>query len=316
MKTDPLDNVIVPHFNAIKPRLHHYDLAARVFYAASNLDLEDLHYHESFDLVHIDEKWFFLTEKQFHLYIVPGKAVPYRSTRHKSHILKVMFLAAVSRPRFNAAGVCTFNGKIGILPFVERVMAQRDSINCPADTWEIKPVSVTADRYQEYLIEKVLPAITSRWPDCKRDVTIQQDGVSSHIKQNDPAFLLAASAGNWDIKLVLTQPAQSPDTNLLDLSFFRALQSSQWDHGFVNKINGLVAQVTRAYHDFPPRKIDFGFLTLQSCLEQILICNEDTNYKVPHMGKEHLLRNSMLPLRIRVSATTLSVARQVNNANK
>ena len=176
-------------------------------------------------------------------------------------------------------------------------------------------MSVTADRYWEYLIEKVLPAIKSRWPDCKRDVTIQQDRALSHIKQNDPAFLLAASAGNWDIKL-LTQPAQSPDTNLLDLSFSRALQSSQWDHGFANEINGLVAQVTRAYCDFPPRKIDFGFLTLQSCLEQILICNGDNNYKVPHMGKECLLRDGMLPLCIRASATALSVARQVNDANE
>jgi hypothetical protein len=43
--------------------------------------------------------------------------------------------------------------------------------------------------------------------------------MQSHIKQDDPAFLAAATAGNWEIKL-LTQPAQSPDTNLLDLSFF------------------------------------------------------------------------------------------------
>jgi hypothetical protein len=118
-------------------------------------------------------------------------------------------------------------------------MAQRDSINCPAGRWETKPVSVTADRYREYLFKKVLPEILkARWPDHKRYVTIQQGGALLHIKQNDPAFLLAATAGNWDIKL-LTRPAQSPDTNLVDLSFFRALQLLQWDdHGFAYKING------------------------------------------------------------------------------
>jgi hypothetical protein len=103
----------------------------------------------------------------------------------------------------------------------QKSMAQRDSINRPAGRWETKPVRVTpADRYWEYLIEKVLPAIKSRWPDHKRNVTIQQDGASSHIKKNDPAFLLAATAGNWDIKLLTqpAQPAQSPDTNLLDLA--------------------------------------------------------------------------------------------------
>jgi hypothetical protein len=39
---------------------------------------------------------------------------------------------------------------------------------------------------------------------------------------------------------LLTQPAQSPDTNILDLSFFRALQSAQWDHGFATEIDGLM----------------------------------------------------------------------------
>jgi hypothetical protein len=123
MKQDPLDNVIIPHSNAIKPRLHDYHQLVRVLYVVDNLDLGDLHYNAYFDLVHVDKKCFFLTEKQLHLYLVPGKAEPYRTTRHKSHILKVMFLAAVARPRYNAEGECSFDGKIGIWPFVERVQA-------------------------------------------------------------------------------------------------------------------------------------------------------------------------------------------------
>jgi hypothetical protein len=229
--------------------------------------------------VHVDEKWFFLTEAQLRLYLVPGESEPERSTRHKSHILKVMFLAAVARPRYTAEGECSFDGKIGIWPFVERVQAQRGSVNRPAGTWETKPVSVTAERYRTFMIEKVLPAIKASWPDRERKITIQQDGASSHIKQDDPAF--------------------------------GALQSSQWDHGFAHEINGLIEQVTRAYREYSPRKVDFGFLTLQSVLEQILISNGGNNYKIPHMGKERLLRDGVLPLRIRASATAVSVARQV-----
>jgi hypothetical protein len=117
---------------------------------------------------------------------------------------------------------------------------------------ETKPLSIIAERYREFLIKKVLPAIKTRWPDWEQDITIQQDEASPHFKQNDPAFLLAtATARNWEIKL-LTQPAQSPDTNLLNLSFFWALQLLQWNHWFVNEINGLIVQVTRAYHDFSP----------------------------------------------------------------
>jgi hypothetical protein len=58
MKTDPLDNVIVPHSNAIKPFLHDYHLVARVFYTASNLDLEDSHYRATFN-------WFTLMKNVF-----------------------------------------------------------------------------------------------------------------------------------------------------------------------------------------------------------------------------------------------------------
>jgi hypothetical protein len=60
MKTDPDDNVIIPHLNAIRPHLHDYHQLARVLYAVENLDLDDLCYRASFDCVHIDEKCFFL----------------------------------------------------------------------------------------------------------------------------------------------------------------------------------------------------------------------------------------------------------------
>jgi hypothetical protein len=110
---------------------------------------------------------------------------------------------------------------------------------------------------------------------------------------------------------MLTQPAQSPDTNLLDLSFFRALQSAQWDHGFATEIDGLIAQVVRAYDEFPTRKINFGFLTLQSCLDEILCSNGGNTYSIPHMGKEKLLRAGTLPLRVRASPQAMSVAKQV-----
>jgi hypothetical protein len=84
-------------------------------------------------------------------------------------------------------------------------------------------VSVTKAIYKEFLIAKVLPVIKLKWPDMNREIAIQQDGASSHIRPNGPDFAASATTGNWDITL-LTQPAQSPDTNHLDLAFFRALQ--------------------------------------------------------------------------------------------
>jgi hypothetical protein len=39
--------------------------------------------------------------------------------------------------------------------------------------------------------------------DHERDITTQQDGALSHIKQDNPAFLAAATSGNWEIKLLM-----------------------------------------------------------------------------------------------------------------
>jgi hypothetical protein len=99
--------------------------------------------------------------------------------------------------------------------------------------------------------------------------------------------------------------------NTLDLAFFRALQSAQWDHGFAIDINGLIMQVSRAYDEFCPRKIDFGFLTLQSCLDEILVSNGNNSYKKTHMGKATLLQAGVLPVSVGASACVLNVASQV-----
>ena len=52
----------------------------------------------------------------------------------------------------------------------------------------------------------------------------------------------AATGGNWDIQMV-RQPARSPDLNILDLGFFRSLQSQQWASGFANTLEEMVEKV-------------------------------------------------------------------------
>jgi hypothetical protein len=101
MKQDKDNNAIAPHSNAVRSHLQDHHQFARVLYSVANLDIESGEYHDYFDSVHVDEKWVFLTEQQLNLYIVPGKPVPERSVGRKRHIFKVMFLAAVARPRYN-----------------------------------------------------------------------------------------------------------------------------------------------------------------------------------------------------------------------
>jgi hypothetical protein len=98
-----------------------------------------------------------------------------------------------------------------------------------------------------------------------------------------------------------TQPPKNPDTNVLDLLFFRALQSAQWGLGSETTIEGLIRQTMRAFREFEPRKIDYAFLTLQCCLDDILVKLGGNNYKIRHMGKERRLREGRLDTRIDVT---------------
>jgi hypothetical protein len=115
---------------------------------------------------------------------------------------------------------------------MESIVAQRGPIHHPAGTIERKSISVTVETYLTVLDSKVCTCNQRKWPNRNREIAIQQDGASSHIKREEPESVLAtATIGNWKFALV-TQPAQSPDTNQLDLTFFSALQYTQWDNGF------------------------------------------------------------------------------------
>jgi hypothetical protein len=93
------------------------------------------------------------------LYIAPGEVVPTPRVQNKEHMIKVMLLAAVARPRYDPEGECTFDGKIGMFPFVERVAAKRSSKNRKKGTIESKVLPVNKNQYRDFMITKVLPAI-------------------------------------------------------------------------------------------------------------------------------------------------------------
>ena len=60
-------------------------------------------------------------------------------------------------------------------------------------------------------------------------------------------FLIAATLDGWNINLT-GQLANSPDMNINNLSFFRALQSGQWDsvEDANHNVDGLVEAETAA----------------------------------------------------------------------
>ena len=65
------------------------------------------------DLIHINEKWFYLMKDGQHFIIVADEEEPYRHVQHKSFLMKIMFLCAVARPRYDTNKNAWLDRKIG-----------------------------------------------------------------------------------------------------------------------------------------------------------------------------------------------------------
>ena len=82
---------------------------------------------------------------------------------------------------------------------------------------------------------------------------------------------------------MFTQLPNSPDTNILDLGFFRAIQLFN-DDCPANE-EELIKSVEKAYGEYPWHKLNHVWLTLQSCFNMIIENDGGNDYKIPHMGK-------------------------------
>ena len=90
-----------------------------------------------------------------------------------------------------------------------------------------------------------------------------------------------------------TQAANSPDVNLLDLGFFRAIQS--FNDAAPKNEKELIEVVSEVYNNYPHHKINQTWLTLQCCFNQIITHHGDNDYNIDHLGKEQLEQNRNLP---------------------
>ncbi|XP_074289597.1 uncharacterized protein LOC141614750 [Silene latifolia] len=246
-------------------------------------------------IIHIDEKWFYMTNPMCRYYIGSNEALPYRSCKSKRYITKVMFLAAVARPTYKENGEVLFDGKIGIWPFTFQEPAKRRSKNREAGTLVTKPVeSITKKVTKEAFINKVIPAIKQKWPtSASKNISIQQDNAKPHFNGKDKDFMEAATSNGFNIELT-QQPANSPDLNILDLGFFRSIQSLQ-DENPAMTVDELVTNVTEAYEAETALTLDNVWLSLQACMVEIMKKKGHNDYPLPHLAKGAQRRQGTLP---------------------
>jgi hypothetical protein len=305
--------LIISHTSAIKPFLTEENKYIRLYYALDRVErvvvgpgLPPVYrFRGGFDEVHIDEKWFYITQINKRFYLARDEPEPQRKCKHKSHITKVMFLSALARPRFDAEGNCTFDGKIGIWPFIEIVYAQRSSANRPAGTLETKCVICDKETYLEMMKDEVLPAIRAKWPaeDGECVVGLQEDNAKPHNKGSDEEWTMLCVDPTERVTFrAVEQAANSPDTNVQDLGFFRSLQSADWSQTPATTIDGLIDNVQAAFRDYCPKTLNRVWLTHATVCNEIILDGGNNEFKIPHMGKAKLEREGKLPTHITLTA--------------
>ena len=65
-------------------------------------------------------------------------------------------------------------------------------------------------------------------------------------------------------------------------------------------VDRLIEVMQVAFNSFDPKKFNCSFLTLQGCLEEIILVNDNKNYDIPHKGEAAFDRAGMLPDRLPV----------------
>ena len=276
------------HTSSLKPTLTDENKVSRMELALSFIDKNDTSKFEHMeDLIHVDEKWFYLTKDGQCFIIAADETEPYRHVQHKSFLTKIMFLCVVARPRYNTNKNTWFDGKIGIWP-IRKWEPAKQSLKKHAKGIPVwKNQCIMRDVYWEYLIQELLSAIKQKWPMNNGRIWFQQDGAKSHILEDDEEFKEAVDEIGLNLT-VYTQSPNSPDTNILNLGFFRAIQSFN-DDCPANE-EELIKLVEKAYGEYPSCKLNHVWLTLQSCLNMITENDCGNDYKIPHMGKESMER--------------------------
>ena len=142
------------HTSSLKPALMDENKVSRMELALLFIDKNDTSKFEHMeDLIHVDEKWFYLMKDGQYFIIAVDEAEPCRHVQHKSFLTKIMFLCVVARPRYGTNKNAWFDGKIGIWPIGKWELAKQSSKKHAKGTPVWKNQCIMWEVYREYLIQ-------------------------------------------------------------------------------------------------------------------------------------------------------------------
>ncbi|ETV79646.1 hypothetical protein H257_06903 [Aphanomyces astaci] len=235
------------------------------------------------DVVHLDEKWFNADKDRRKVYVVKGQSIKRPAAKIKRFIPKVMFLAAVARPRHDDERGVMLDRKIGMWLVVMYLPAARNSRNRPAGTIVPTIVNVDAVLYRDYVITRVVPAIKAKFPSVNKRVVLQHDNATPHGAITD-AILECVSTDGWTF-VVQRQPPNSPDLNVLDLGYFASIQSLQ-NKVVSHSIDDVIQSTLASFEALSSEKLENVFHTFQAVMRLVLEHNGSNHFPLPHLTKD------------------------------
>ncbi|ETO69859.1 hypothetical protein F444_13620 [Phytophthora nicotianae P1976] len=207
----------------------------RMQFALSRVNDDTMEFDPLMDVIHVDEKWFNEDKDRRSYLLLDGETVPSQDLgttcierQCSTEKLDSGLLRRSTPPKDPARGAkCTRN------------------------------VS-TDDRtlYKHYIIHNVIPAIKAKWPrnHKNRPSYIQQDNAKPHESPRDTDMMNVGQSDGWNI-VVMFQPSNSPDLNVLDLGFFASIQSIQYKK-IISGIENLILAVKDAFDSVDIETID------------------------------------------------------------
>ena len=275
--------------------------------AAERLAWATKHEHYEWnDRVDIDEKWFYADTKVRRKLKVPHRKKLKGKAGNKRHVNKVMYLIATAKPRPDKG----FDGKIGCWRVSMQKVAQKkvyktnrkfdkdgkenEVLREKGEIYE-EDTTMDSEQYQKMFKEKVIPAIRQKMPWARR-IVVQHDGASPHTGKNTEDILRESgkqSKESWlqrwcvrtsqrDVPInVERQPPNSPDMNVLDLCFNRALACKCAKERPRTKAE-IVAAVEKAWREYESEKLTRAWEYKTIVLKAIIQANGWNNYKMPH----------------------------------
>ena len=222
--------------------------------------------------------------------VPPGHKRPKRPLQSKRHIPKIMFLAATAKPRPED----DFDGKIGFYRICEMATAVKKSKNhSKGDRFE-KDCTLNSAGYRK-LMAQVFKDAREKMPWTK-NIRCQQDGASPHTGHDNVNKLNRIGANiqrgrvghgtHYVAKItVITQPAQSPDTNINDLCVFPSMSkffNRKQKFESVNDLDQIAANARSTWAEMPASKLTKAFETKTKVLKSIIKAKGGNDFKLPH----------------------------------